>query len=99
MEGVKLVYRGKGGGETEHGGGCKSPVNDLRLVSWSFSEMGERENTSAHVVYTSYDEHRTAGNCELLLTLYSSLTVRFHKVETICNVCGYWENENKVDQN
>lgn len=34
MKGVKLVYRGKGGGETEKGGGCKSPASDLGLVSW-----------------------------------------------------------------
>lgn len=33
--GVKLVYRGKGGGETEKKeGGCKSPMGDLGLVSW-----------------------------------------------------------------
>ena len=42
MEGVKLVYRGKGGGETEKGGGRKSPTSDLGLVSWA-AQRSRRE--------------------------------------------------------
>lgn len=81
LGGVKLVYRGKGGGEAEKSGACKSPTGDLELVSRFVQRDRERENTYTHGVYISHDEQWRAGNRLRLHVITADTILQFASIK------------------